>query len=253
MRNKRIVFVGDSTMRQQVQALVWTLGHEVVQWKKMRTCHSSSRYCTNHNSITICLQNMGSMAKQVYHEGNYTLDHSRRGQGDSSCLLRDQVIDQLSSFDFVFVQGVVWWAGLPRLLNSTSSPANWVSDMIPTVYHDAMEAFLSKLSVRTKTILVLGQVGTDCRNKTEPELFSQDVVDSIYGWDLGAQLWDVSLDIIKERVLDVQVIDARDPLMQSVHAHPRTLPQPDCLHLCLNSAAVNIYLDIYWNEVFSWY
>jgi hypothetical protein len=47
--------------------------------------------------------------------------------------------------------------------------------------------------------------------------------------------------------LNVQVVDAREPVMQSVNAHP----VPDCLHFCMNSAAVNIYLDIYWNEVFS--
>ena len=46
-----------------------------------------------------------------------------------------------------------------------------------------------------------------------------------------------------------QVVDAREPLMQSVHAHP----VPDCLHFCMTSAAVNIYLDIYWNEVFRYF
>lgn len=43
--------------------------------------------------------------------------------------------------------------------------------------------------------------------------------------------------------------------MQSVHAHPSSRPGAppprDCLHFCMNSAAVNLYLDAYWNEVFS--
>jgi len=43
--------------------------------------------------------------------------------------------------------------------------------------------------------------------------------------------------------------------MQSRHLHPNSgglAPDWDCLHFCMNSAALNMYLDhIYWTEVFS--
>ena len=86
MKNKRIVFVGSSLVRQQVQALVWTLGHTNVKWDKVKpeiaNC-TATRYCFTdlQDRSTICYQFMGSMATQIYHEGNYTLDHSQRGQG----------------------------------------------------------------------------------------------------------------------------------------------------------------------------
>ena len=70
-----------------------------------------------------------------------------------------------------------------------------------------------------------------------------------YGWNLAPKLWDTALTLIQEEGLNVQVVDVREPLMQSVHAHP----SPDCLHFCMNSAAINIYLDMYWTEVFSQY
>jgi hypothetical protein len=110
-----------------------------------------------------------------------------------------------------------------------------------------MEDLLTKLSKRTKTVITLGQVGSDCKNKTVPNpTFSSLDIPNHYGWKLAPVLWNATLDIIKEKSLNVQVVDAREPVMQSVHAHP----VPDCLHFCMNSAAVNIYLDIYWNEVF---
>ena len=70
-----------------------------------------------------------------------------------------------------------------------------------------------------------------------------------YGWNLDPKLWDTALVLVQNEGLDVQVIDAREPLMQSVHAHP----SPDCLHFCMNSAAINMYPDMYWNEDFSQY
>jgi hypothetical protein len=203
------------------------------------------------SNIKICYQHMGTMATKMYLDGNYTLVHSSKIDGDTSCLLYDKTIAEFSKFDLVFVQGVVWWAGLPKVLNSTTSPFDWIAGIVPTVYKDAMGALLSKISQRTKTILVLGQVGTSCRNKTEPEQYSLDGIPDLYNWNLAPRMWNSLLGVIAERALDVQVIDAREPVMQSVHAHPSSLN--DCLHFCMNSAAVNIYLDIYWNEVFSKY
>ena len=80
-----------------------------------------------------------------------------------------------------------------------------------------------------------------------PEPFSLKEIPNLHGWGLAPKLWNISLAVIQDEELDVQVVDARQPLMQSVHAHP----SPDCLHFCMNSAALNIYLDIYWDEVFS--
>ena len=70
------------------------------------------------------------------------------------------------------------------------------------------------------------------------------------------KLQTTSLNMIHDKKLDVHVIDARDPLMQSRHAHPNSgglAPDWDCLHFCMNSAALNMYLDIYWTEVFSFF
>ncbi|KAL3804530.1 hypothetical protein HJC23_002569 [Cyclotella cryptica] len=260
MQNRRIIFVGDSTARQQVEALIWTLGHTKVDWKLSigpisvsRGRCPTSRFCMidELSNIEICYQTMGTMAAKMYREGNYTLVHSSRIDHDTSCLLYDKLIAELSKFDLVFVQGVAWWAGLPSVLNSTTSPSDWVAGLVPTVYRDAMGALLSKISQKTRTILVLGQVGTICKYKTKPEPFSLDDIPNLYNWNLAPRMWNALLGDIDERALPVQVIDARDPLMQSVHAHPSTVD--DCLHFCMNSAAVNIYLDIYWNEVFSKY
>jgi len=160
------------------------------------------------------------------------------------------MIDELVKFDLVFVQGsIAWFSSLPLKLNSTSSPDQWVGRMLPLVYYDAMDALLSKISQQTKTVFVLGQTGTSCANKSAPEPFNVGDIPGTYHWNLGPKLWDVSLTLIREKEMNVQVIDAREPLMQSVQAHP----ERDCLHFCLNSSAINIYLDMYWAEVFSTY
>ena len=150
MRNSRIIFVGSSLVRQQVQALVWTLGHKKVKWKKsfVMKC-SSERNCVLDvkGNITICYHFMGSMATRIYREGNFTLDHRLRGHGDSSCLLQDEMIAKFGEFDLAFVQGsIAWYLGLPVLLNSSSSPFEWVQKMVPDLYYDAIDAFLSKVS-----------------------------------------------------------------------------------------------------------
>ena len=265
MKNKRIVFVGSSLVRQQVQALVWTLGHTNVKWDKVKpkiaNC-TATRYCFTdvQDHITICYQFMGSMATQIYHEGNYTLDHSQRGQGDSSCLLGDNMISEgLARFDLVFVQNIAWYTNLGKLLDSPKSPSEWVAEMTPIVYYDAMKELLTKISKQTKTVVTLGQTGTACKGKTNPESFRiQDIPDN-FGWRISDKLWNASLRLIEDEqeLSSVQIVDAREPLMQSVHAHPQqTLDnplQPDCVHFCMDSAAINIYLDMYWNEVFSRY
>jgi hypothetical protein len=256
MKNKSIIFVGSSLVRQQVLALVWTLGHSKVVWEKSNSpanC-TSDRFCMVEvqSNITICYRFMGSMATQVYHEGNFTFDHHLRGKGDSSCLLRDRMLAELSQFDMAFIQGsMAWFGGLVKQLNSSSSPYDWLQEMVPTIYRDAMDALLTEVSQRTKTVFVLGQTGTKCTNRSEPEQFNVDNLPLLYGWNLASKLWDASLSLIRDKELNVQVIDARDPLMQSVHAHPERAPDRDCLHFCMNSAAINIYLDMYWAEVFS--
>ena len=253
MKNKRVMFVGCSLMRQQILALMWTLGYDNIAWKKStigikKKC-TAGRHCfTDENfNITYCHQFMGSIATKVYHEGNYTLDHSLRGKGDSSCLLDDSNIASIGSFDLVLVQSVAWWTRLGVILDSPTSPKEWVHKMLPTVYYDAMKELLTKLSRQTKTVFVLGHIGADCKNKTLPEPFSVNNIPQNFGWDAAPTLWDTSLHLLLEERLDIKVVDAREPLMQSVHSHP----EGDCLHFCMNSAAVNLYLDIYWNEVIS--
>ena len=261
LQNKRLIFVGDSTMRQQVLALIWTLGHDHVDWEKFDLntpqgkCDAPRHCMVDHlSNITICNQSMRIMAKSVYYENNYTLDFSSMNKGkyrkkpDDSCLLHDEMIDQLAEFDFVFIQGVTWYTHqLPEVLESTKSPKEWIVKMLPRLYKDAIGSLLSKISNRTNTILTLGQVGSDCQNKNKPEPYNSNNIPERFGWNIGPKLWNASLDVIKEQSLQVKVVDARDPLMQSVHAHP----SPDCLHFCMSSAAVNIYLDMYWNEIFS--
>lgn len=113
MKNKRIMFLGCSLMRQQILALMWTLGYDRIAWNETepedeecttrRRCFTDEKY-----NITFCHQFMNTIATKVYYEGNYTLDHSLRGRGDSSCLLEDSNIAVISSFDLVFVQSVAW-------------------------------------------------------------------------------------------------------------------------------------------------
>ncbi|KAL3767684.1 hypothetical protein ACHAWO_004386 [Cyclotella atomus] len=252
MRNKSIVFVGDSTARQQVQALTWTLGHADFKWEivqpvaRAKDCVTQRRCMTDTiGNITICHQPMTTMATQNYKEGDFTFEFTQESR-DTSCLLSDEFTHQLTGYDLVFVQGIAWWQGLPRRLNSTTSPSEWILELVPTVYKDAMGKLLSNLSAKTKTVLVLGQVGTACLGKTEPEEFVPDNIPSKYGWSLAPKMWNALLKYLDEEEFDLQIVDARNPVMQSVHAHP----EPDCLHFCMNSAAVNIYLDMYWNEVF---
>jgi len=80
MRNKSLVFVGSSLMRQQVLALSWTLGHKQINWtitntpveleEKFGLTCTAIRYCftDTQDNITLCFQFMGSMATKVYHE-----------------------------------------------------------------------------------------------------------------------------------------------------------------------------------------
>ena len=94
-----------------MQALVWALGHDKVTWDKETDDHCQPpRECTTdvQANITICKQLLGSMATQIYHEGNYTLNHSMRGHGNSLCLLQEKVIAKLGTFDVAFVQSVAW-------------------------------------------------------------------------------------------------------------------------------------------------
>ena len=246
MKHKRILFLGDSTMRQQVLALVWTLGLDQVDWIKNYDGMLHSR-CTNDSigNITICRQAIKSMATQVYQQGNYSLNLTGNLH-DTSFLLQDEMLDKMAKFDFVFIEGVVWFTAIQRIFDSPTSPAEWIHELLLKLYRDVMESILIKLSHQTKTILVLGQTGTSCQNKTKPESYDPEDIPNLYGWRDVPLLWNQSLSIVKEFSLDVQVVDAREPLMQSVHAHPA----PDCFHFCMNSAALNIHLDMYWNEVF---
>ena len=263
MKNKRIVFVGNSIMRQQILALMWTLGYDNIGWERPSVHKRKGKDCTagrncftdeKHN-ITFCHQFMGTIATKVYHEGNYTLDHSLRGHGDSSCLLEDSNIAAISSFDLVFVQSLAWWTGLGTVLDSPTSPKEWVEKMLPTVYYDAMKELLTKISGKTETVLVLGHTGVNCTEKTLPEPFDVDRIPPNHGWDLASKFWNTSLRVLLEERLNIKVVDARVPLMQSVHAHTASgdahSDEKDCLHFCMNSAAVNMYLELYWNEELS--
>lgn len=250
MQNKRIMFLGDSTMRQHVLALIWTLGYRTVSWDR---AGRGNQQCMvdGIGNITICRHFMGNMAARVYREDNYTLDLKRNGtsHGDTSYLLDNEAIDELAKFDIVFIQGVAWFAGIPISFDSPISPRQWTQQLLPKLYRDAWEVLLIKLSTRTKVVVTLGQTGTACVNKTAPEPYDPDQIPNRYGWTIAVKLWQQPLDIIRELSLDVQVVDAREPLMQSLHAHKGN----DCLHFCMTSAAVNIYLDMYWNEVFAHY
>ena len=259
MQNKRIMFLGCSLMRQQMLALMWTLGYDNITWEETNsedeeTCTTRRRcYTDEKHNITFCYQFMGSIATKVYHEGNYTLDHSLRGHGDSSCLLDDSNIAVINSFDLVFVQSLAWWTNLGTHLDSPTSPKEWVDKMLPTVYYDAMGELLTKISEKTETVFVLGQIGVDCKEKTVPEPFVVDRIPTDHGWNSAPKFWDTSMHLLLEERLDVRVVDAREPMMQGVHLHPASGSahpnKKDCLHFCMNSAAVNLYLDMYWNEV----
>ncbi len=66
MKNKRIVFVGNSIMRQQILALMWTLGYDNIGWERPSVHKRKGKDCTagrncftdeKHN-ITFCHQFM---------------------------------------------------------------------------------------------------------------------------------------------------------------------------------------------------
>ena len=153
-----------------MQALVWILGYESIDWERTKKhgCTANQNCITNvRSNITICFQFLGSMATKIYHKGNYTLDHPLRGHGDTSCFLHDDMIAELNEFDVAFVQEVGWRTNLKNVLDSPTSPSKWVSNMVPTMYYDATEAFISKIPQQTKTVFVLGQIGVNCKNKSK--------------------------------------------------------------------------------------
>jgi len=139
MRDRSILFLGLSLVRQQFVALVWTLGHTNIQWAQTtnmspETCSSEQR-CMSYDikgNITLCYRFMGYIARGPIIEHNYTLNHQLGGEGDISCLLNDTMMQQMNQFHLAFVQGsVMWFARLPALLNSTSSPIEWISKKLP--------------------------------------------------------------------------------------------------------------------------
>ena len=72
-----------------------------------------------------------------------------------------------------------------------------------------------------------------------------------YGWTKAARLWKASLDLIQASSMDVEIVDVRKPLMAAVNAHPgsacssEVCRSTDCLHFCMNSAAVYSSLGMY--------
>ncbi len=60
--------------------------------------------------------------------------------------------------------------------------------------------------------------------------------------ELGSKVLGYFFAYATEQRLDIKVVDAREPLMQSVHSHPASgFAHPDdCLHFCMNSAAINL-------------
>lgn len=247
MKNRRIMFLGCSLMRQQLLALMWTLGYSNIVWDETEPedeqCKATRRCFTDEkHNITFCHQFLGTIATKKYHEGNYTLDHWLRGEGDSSCLLEDSYMAVIRSFDLVFVQSLAWWTNLGTHLDSPTSPKEWVDKMLPTVYYDSMKELLTKISEKAETIFVLGHIGVDCKEKTVPEPFLVDSIPPDHGWNSAPKFWDTSLHMLLNERLDIKVVDAREPLMQSVHSHPASgFAHPDdCLHFCMNSAAINL-------------
>ena len=105
------------------------------------------------------------MATRIYQEGNFTFEHHQRGNGDSSCLLHD--LTEFDEFDVAIIQGsMAWYGGILQMMNSSSSPYDWLQKVIPLVYRDAMDALLTEASRRTKTVFVLGKIGTNCTGKS---------------------------------------------------------------------------------------
>ena len=159
--------------------------------------------------------------------------------------------------------------------------------MIVHVYQDAMSTLLARVGNLTRTILVLGQTGSECWGKRVPRPLSEvslvphqsdNPESASYGWSsVVPRLWQASIDLVRTHQLQgfVQIVDARKLLMSAVNAHygsnencstlasrstsvgrPCSLTNttttcapscknPDCLHFCMNSAAVNSYLDLF--------
>ena len=262
MAHKRIVMVGPSMMRQQYVALGMALGPHIQTLEEERIdpgCEPLRCFVDVVANITVCRQFMGTMATHIYTDGAYRLNHTRRGHGDSSCILRPSSLTTLASFDIVLVQSLAWWLNLPTLLDSKESPKAWVASMLTTVYTDALRALLIPLSKLTKTVFVLGQTGQKCHDRTVPDvninsLFTAEVSAELvlpYGWTTAARLWKASLDLIQASSMDVEIVDVRKPLMAAVNAHPgsacssEVCKSTDCLHFCMNSAAVYSSLGMY--------
>ena len=262
MAHKRIVMVGPSMMRQQYVALGMALGPHIQTLEEEIIdpgCGASRCFVDVVANITVCRQFMGTMATHIYTDGAYRLNHTRRGHGDSSCILRPSSLTTLASFDIVLVQSLAWWTNLPNHLDSKESPKAWVASMLTTVYTDALRALLIPLSKLTKTVFVLGQTGQKCEDRTVPDvninsLFTAEVSAELvlpYGWTTAARLWKASLDLIQASSMDVEIVDVRKPLMAAVNAHPgsacrsEVCESTDCLHFCMNSAAVYSSLGMY--------
>eukprot|EP00985_Skeletonema_marinoi_P016315 scaffold8729_cov77-Skeletonema_marinoi.AAC.1 len=49
------------------------------------------------------------------------------------------------------------------------------------------------------------------------------------------------------QVVDARTADAKCSFITSASGFAQTATN-DCLHFCMNSASVNLYLDIYWND-----
>ena len=113
--------------------------------------------------------------------------------------------------------------------------------------HMALSARMKQIAMTQLLLLCYLFLISIVRYPAAPEPFSVNKIPNQYGWGIAPTLWETALTMIEDEGLDVQVVDAREPLMQSVHAHPPL----ECLHFCMNSAAVNMYLDMYWNEVYS--
>jgi hypothetical protein len=51
---------------------------------------------------------MARLATKIYHERKYIIDHpTLHGINSSSCILHDNMIDEITQFDLVFIQGSV--------------------------------------------------------------------------------------------------------------------------------------------------
>jgi len=261
MKNKRIHFIGPSMMRQQVTALVWSLGVTKAGPSKriINGCGLSNCITIDPGNITICFTVFGRPLSKTYQKGNYTLHSNRSAFAQvncRSCLLEEEYMaDFYSSFDVTFVQSLSWWTGMERSL--PTAPKEWIKNMIPTIYYDSIKKLLSLLSNVTSGSVywVLGHTGTSCSEKTKPEPWTEMPPD-MYGWRLSEKLWNVSLELLQEPPFqqNIRILDIREPTMESVHAHPSSPKDSkvnDCLHFCIASAALNIYLDVYWTDVFS--